>query len=41
MGGSLRKIEHTYPKAHPDSCTVVWFCYGFDERAQRYSETAL
>ena len=40
VGGSLRKIEHTYLRAHPDSCTVVLFCYGSNIRTQRSSEIA-
>lgn len=34
MGGSLRKIEHTYLTAHPDTCTVLLFCYSLNIRAQ-------
>jgi len=41
MGGSLRKIEHTYLTAHPDSCTVVLFWYGLNMTALWSSEIAL
>lgn len=37
MGGSLRKIEHTYLTAHPDSCTVLLLCYSLNIWAQRSS----